>query len=214
MVVMDKCITFASMDRLTAEQRSKIMASIHSKNTKPEMMVRRYLFACGFRYRVNYRRLPGTPDLVLRKYRTCIFVNGCFWHGHEGCDKYRLPKTNVDFWRHKIERNKERDVEVQHQLAKMGWHVMTVWECQLETKEKREQTLMAIEYTLNHIFLMDRERHETNASNLHIVSALTIPSAIHPYQLPEEDEQAIGMAAEDRHSSSTEKTDKNNIEEK
>ena len=192
MVVTDKCVTFANMDGLTAEQRSKIMASIHSKNTKPEMMVRRYLFACGFRYRVNYRCLPGTPDIVLRKYRTCIFVNGCFWHGHEGCDKYRLPKTNVEFWRHKIERNKERDIEVQHKLAKMGWHVMTVWECQLDTKEKREQTLMAIEYTLNHIFLMDRERHNATSS------ALSLPT-VSPYQLPEENGQTIGMAAEDRH---------------
>ena len=200
MVVTDKCVTFANMDGLTAEQRSKIMASIHSKNTKPEMMVRRYLFACGFRYRVNYRRLPGTPDIVLRKYRTCIFVNGCFWHGHEGCDKYRLPKTNVEFWRHKIERNKQRDIEVQHQLAKMGWHVMTVWECQLDTKEKREQTLMAIEYTLNHIFLLDRERHDAPPAALSGSSALAISSDIHPYQLPEEDEQAIGMVAEDRHS--------------
>ena len=129
------------MAQLTAEQRSKIMASIHSKNTKPEMMVRRYLFACGFRYRVNCRLLPGTPDIVLRKYRTCIFVNGCFWHGHENCDKYRLPKTNVEFWSQKITRNKQRDVEVQHQLARMGWHVMTIWECQLDTKEKRERTL-------------------------------------------------------------------------
>ena len=95
-------------------------------------------------------------------------------------------------WRHKIERNKQRDIEVQHKLAKMGWHVMTVWECQLDTKEKREQTLMAIEYTLNHIFLMDRERHDATSI------ALSVPS-IRPYQLPEEDERAIGMAAEDRH---------------
>ena len=195
------------MDGLTAEQRSKIMASIHSKNTKPEMMVRRYLFACGFRYRVNYRRLPGTPDMVLRKYRTCIFVNGCFWHGHEGCDNYRLPKTHVEFWRHKIERNKERDIEVQHKLAKMGWHVMTVWECQLDTKEKREKTLMGIEYTLNHIFLMDRERHEGAASSSvkvakssgKVASALPISSGIRPYQLPDEDGKVIGMVAEDRH---------------
>lgn len=141
----------------TAEQRSKIMASIHSKGTKPEMMVRRYLFACGFRFRVNSKRLPGSPDIVLRKYRTCIFVNGCFWHGHENCPKYHLPKTNVEFWDKKIARNKQRDIEVQRKLAKMGWHVMTVWECQLDTKAKREQTLTRIEYTLNHIFLMDRE---------------------------------------------------------
>ena len=174
------------MTEITEEQRSKIMASIHSKNTKPEMMVRRYLFACGFRYRVNYRRLPGTPDIVLRKYRTCIFVNGCFSHGHENCDKYRLPKTNVEFWSRKITRNKERDIEVQHKLARMGWHVMTVWECQLDTKEKRERTLMAIEYTLNHIYLMDREK----ADSLEVLENK-------PYQLPEDD--GVAMVAEEIH---------------
>lgn len=178
------------MDGLTTEQRSKVMASIHSKNTKPEMMVRRYLFACGFRFRVNYRRLPGSPDLVLRKYRTCIFVNGCFWHGHEHCGKYRLPKTNVEFWKHKIERNKERDIEVQHELAKMGWHVITIWECQLDTKEKREQTLLALEYSLNHIYLLDRERGKTPASAQSISDAKS-------YRLPREDALVTGMAAED-----------------
>lgn len=166
------------------------MASIHSKNTKPEMMVRRYLFACGFRFRVNYRRLPGSPDLVLRKYRTCIFVNGCFWHGHEHCGKYRLPKTNVEFWKRKIERNKERDIEVQHELAKMGWHVITIWECQLDTKEKREQTLLALEYSLNHIYLLDRERGKTPASAQSISDAKS-------YRLPREDALVTGMAAED-----------------
>ena len=182
------------MAGITEEQRSKIMASIHSKNTKPEMMVRKYLFACGFRYRVNSKRLPGTPDIVLRKYCTCIFVNGCFWHGHENCDKYRLPKTHVEFWSKKIARNKQRDIEVQHQLARMGWHVMTVWECQLDTKEKRERTLMGIEYTLNQIYLMDREVHssvgaETPAEQI----------AIKPYRLPED--TAIAMVAEEIHRS-------------
>ena len=168
------------------------MASIHSKNTKPEMMVRRYLFACGFRYRVNCRRLSGTPDIVLRKYRTCIFVNGCFWHGHENCDKYRLPKTNVEFWSQKITRNKQRDVEVQHLLARMGWHVMTVWECQLDTKEKRERTLKAIEYTLNHIFLVDREKPK-------IISASSAFShqEVKPYQLSEDND--VTMVAEEIH---------------
>ena len=186
------------MAQLTEQQRSKIMASIHSKNTKPEMMVRRYLFACGFRYRVNYRRLPGTPDIVLRKYRTCIFVNGCFWHGHEDCDKYRPPKTHVEFWSQKIMRNKQRDIKVQHQLARMGWHVMTVWECQLDTKEKRERTLMSIEYTLNHIYLMDREKP---SSCLSCSSSTTVTDgdavAVKPYRLP--DDNAVVLAAEEIH---------------
>ena len=177
------------MERLSAEQRSKVMASIHSKNTKPEMMVRRYLFACGFRFRVNYKRLPGTPDIVLRKYHTCIFVNGCFWHGHDHCAKYRLPKTHVDFWRQKIMRNKQRDIEVQHQLAKMGWHVMTVWECQFDTKEKRERTLMGIEYTLYHIYLMDKEALSSSIS-----------AKASPYALPDGMEDTA-MAAEDIHES-------------
>ena len=145
------------MKTLTKEQRSKIMASIHSKNTKPEMIVRRYLHACGFRYRLNSHRLPGHPDLVLRKYRTCIFINGCFWHGHS-CKGFAVPKTNIDFWTNKIKRNQERDIRVQKQLATMGWHCIIVWECELK-KQKREQTLCSLEYTLNHIYLKDHEIH-------------------------------------------------------
>ena len=138
-------------------KRSRIMASIHSRDTKPELMVRRYLFAYGFRFRLAHPRLPGRPDIVLRKYRTVIFVNGCFWHGHD-CPAFRLPKTNTDFWRRKIERNRRRDADVQRRLAQMGWHCITVWECEL-TKDKRERTLLALEYTLNRIYLEDHEIH-------------------------------------------------------
>ena len=138
-------------------KRSRIMASIHSRDTKPELMVRRYLFACGFRFRLAHPRLPGRPDIVLRKYRTVIFVNGCFWHGHD-CPAFRLPKTNTDFWRRKIERNRRRDADVQRRLAQMGWDCITVWECEL-TKDKRERTLLALEYTLNRIYLEDHEIH-------------------------------------------------------
>ena len=105
---------------MSPEQRHRNMAAIHSINTKPEIVVRKYLWSRGFRYRLNSRRLPGHPDLVLRKYRTCIFVNGCFWHGHKGCKFYRIPKSNVEYWTKKITRNKERDREEQQQLAKMG----------------------------------------------------------------------------------------------
>lgn len=115
------------MDKLTPEQRHRNMAAIRSKNTKPEMLVRRFLFSRGFRYRLNYRRLPGRPDIVLRKYRTVIFVNGCFWHGHEGCRYFVMPKSNVAFWQTKIERNRARDKRVQHELAAMGWHCITLW---------------------------------------------------------------------------------------
>lgn len=143
------------MDELNRTQRHANMAAIHSKNTKPELTVRKYLFAHGFRYRLNHPRLPGHPDIVLRKYRTVIFVNGCFWHGHDNCRYFRLPKTNVDFWHRKIERNKQRDVEEQHALAAMGWHCITVWECMLKPADK-ERTLSSIAYTLNKIYLQDR----------------------------------------------------------
>lgn len=104
---------------LTKEQRHRCMASIRSKNTKPEVLVRKLLFSRGFRYRLNHPRLPGHPDIVLRKYRSCIFVNGCFWHGHEGCKYYRLPKTNTEFWQAKVERNQQRDKEEQVKLAEI-----------------------------------------------------------------------------------------------
>ena len=138
------------MDKLSTEQRHKNMAAIHSKDTKPEMIVRKGLWSRGFRYRLNSPRLPGHPDLVLRKYRTCIFVNGCFWHGHEGCCK--IPNTNREFWVAKIKRNQERDIETQKRLAEMGWHCITIWECELKPS-KREQTLKSLAFTLNKIWL-------------------------------------------------------------
>ena len=138
------------MDKLSAEQRHKNMAAIRSKDTKPEMIVRKGLWSKGFRYRLNSPRLPGHPDLMLRKYRTCIFVNGCFWHGHEGCCK--IPNTNREFWVAKIKRNQERDIETQKRLAEMGWHCITIWECELKPS-KREQTLKSLAFTLNKIWL-------------------------------------------------------------
>ncbi len=137
----------------TSLKRSMMMSKIRSKDTKPEIIVRKYLWKEGFRYRLNLKRLPGHPDIVLKKYRTCIFVNGCFWHGHN-CSIYKTPKTNTEFWTNKINRNIERDKEEQKQLAKMGWHCITIWECELK-KDKREQTLTSLAFTLNHIFLMD-----------------------------------------------------------
>lgn len=144
----------AMPDRMTKEQRHRCMAAIRGKGTKPELLVRKYLFSRGFRYRLNHPRLPGHPDIVLRKYRTCIFVNGCFWHGHDGCRHFVIPKTNTGFWKAKIERNKARDKEEQRRLAAMGWHCITVWECQLKPAV-RERTLESLAYTLNRIFLND-----------------------------------------------------------
>lgn len=130
------------------------MAAIKDKNTKPEIMVRKFLWHHGFRYRLNHKRLPEHPDIVLRKYRTCIFVNGCFWHGHEGCKSFKMPKTHVEFWQAKIKRNCKRDREEQQQLAKMGSHCITIWECELK-KDKRDKTLESLAFTLNHIYLQD-----------------------------------------------------------
>lgn len=139
-------------DIQTPLQRHNTMSAIRGKNTKPEMIVRRGLWKRGFRYRLNYKRLPGHPDLVLRKYKTCIFINGCFWHGHEGCKYYTVPKTNTEFWVNKVQRNKERDERVKHELNAMGWNCITVWECELKSA-KREATLQSLAFTLNEIFL-------------------------------------------------------------
>lgn len=141
----------------SSPQVHRTMAAIKGKNTKPEMMVRRFLWSRGFRYRVNNPRLPGHPDIVLRKYRTCIFVNGCFWHGHDGCKYFSLPKTNTEFWTKKIYRNKERDKQEQKQLAKMGWHCITVWECELKGG-RRNKTMESLAFTLNRIYLQDHTK--------------------------------------------------------
>lgn len=164
------------MDRLTPQQRHKNMASIRSANTKPEILVRKYLWRQGFRYRLNNPRLPGHPDIVLRKYRTCVFVNGCFWHGHEGCKYFVMPKTNTAFWEKKINRNRERDKEEQKKLAEMGWHVIVVWECELKP-DKREKTLASLALTLNHIFLQD---HSVNYQHVEEENELDI--AAEPFE--------------------------------
>ena len=128
-------------DKMTPEQRSRCMAAIHSRNTKPEMIVRKFLFAKGLRYRVNNKRLPGSPDIVLKRYKTVVFVDGCFWHAHEGCRYYRLPRSNVEFWRQKIAMNIARDYANNVYLRLAGWHVIRVWECQIRPKAIREATL-------------------------------------------------------------------------
>ena len=162
------------MDKLTKEQRHRCMSAIKGKNTKPELLVRKFLFSHGFRYRLNYPRLPGHPDLVLRKYRTVIFVNGCFWHGHQGCKYYTLPKTNIEFWKNKIERNRNRDLEDRQKIVSMGWHCITIWECQLKPKV-RQQTLDALIYMLSHIFLEDRriKPYEEREEDLSMVAEPT-----------------------------------------
>lgn len=120
------------------------MARISAKDTRPELLVRRYLFRDGFRFRIHDRRLPGSPDIVLPKYRTVIFVHGCFWHGHAGCAAFRLPKTHVEFWREKIERNRIRDAGHIERLKTLSWRVIIVWECELRTKRLAESTLRGL----------------------------------------------------------------------
>lgn len=127
----------------TPEQRSYNMSRIRGKDTKPEELVRKYLFSQGFRYRKNDARLPGKPDIVLPKYKTVIFVNGCFWHAHEGCKYFVWPKNNADFWKKKIESNVMRDTKNYQLLEKLGWRVLTVWECELKPFV-RENTLREI----------------------------------------------------------------------
>ena len=138
------------MDIWSKKNRSAVMAKIKGKDTKPEWIVRRYLFSRGYRYRKNVKGLPGTPDIVLRKYGIVIFIHGCFWHGHEVDGT--MPKTNREFWKNKIEGNKLRDKRNKEKLRKMGWSVITVWECQLKSAV-RQQTLLEIEYYINHTYL-------------------------------------------------------------
>ena len=139
-------------DRMTKAQRHYCMSRIRSKNTKPELIVRKHLFSHGYRYRINNKRLPGSPDIVLKKYKTIIFVNGCFWHGHEECKHYVIPKSNTEYWENKIKKNKERDTKQRALLRKLGWHIIIIWECQL-LPTKRKQTLEGLDRTLNKIFL-------------------------------------------------------------
>lgn len=139
-------------DRLTPAQRHIVMSHIHGKGTKPELKVRQWLWRHGYRYRLNVKGVPGKPDIVMRRYRTAIFVNGCFWHGHEGCDKFKMPQTNVAFWEHKIRRNQERDQQNYQLLHDNGWQVIVIWECQL-TSKLMEITMLQVELQLNENFL-------------------------------------------------------------
>ncbi len=124
------------------------MSKIGSMATKPELTVRHWLWNHGYRYRLNVKSVPGKPDVVLRKYRTAIFVNGCFWHGHEECGKYSVPETNTEFWTAKIKRNKERDKQNYKDLHKAGWNVIVIWECQLK-RDKIDDTMRQVEHSLN-----------------------------------------------------------------
>lgn len=131
-------------DKFTPSQRHHCMSRIRGKNTKPEILVRKGLHARGFRFRLHNRKLPGSPDIVLPKYGVAILVNGCFWHGHKGCRYATRPKSNVEFWETKIARNKHRDEVTTAHLEALGWHVITVWECELRAWSQLEDRLDAL----------------------------------------------------------------------
>ena len=188
-------------DRLTPEQRHRVMSRIHGKGTKPELKVRQWLWRHGYRYRLNVKSVPGKPDIVMRRYRTAIFVNGCFWHGHfvqlsvddlghceersnpekaltiENSNCCKIPQTNREFWVNKIKRNQERDQRNYQVLNDNGWQVIVIWECQL-TSKRIEETMLRVELLLNEHFL-----------------ALHQPKVI-PYNVQE---TPISIAAEEEH---------------
>ena len=179
-------------DRMTPEQRHRCMSRIRSRDTKPELKVRRWLWAHGYRYRLNVKSVPGKPDIVLRRYRTAIFVNGCFWHGHgvqletaqmesgerrvENSVCCKIPQSNREFWVAKIRRNQERDWQNYNILYENGWHIIVIWECQL-TAKKIEHTMREVELLLND----------------NMLSLYRKPAPL-PYPTGEED--ALPMAAE------------------
>lgn len=142
------------MDKLDAQRRSENMRQIRSKNTKPEVLLRSLLHKAGYRFRLHRKELPGKPDIVFPGRRKTIFVHGCFWHQHPGCREGRLPGTRQDYWKPKLERNVERDAAAIQQLRKLGWQVLTVWECEIENAGPVKDQLWAFleseQETLSH----------------------------------------------------------------
>ena len=165
---------------------SEVMASIHSQGTGPEMSARHWLWSHGYRYRKNDTSLPGKPDIVVSASRTAIFINGCFWHQHEGCKSYSTPHTNTEFWQSKFKRNKERDARVREELRALGWRTMVIWECQLRPEE--------VEKTMSEAArLLDMAKEEWARSS---PKARAKTSISKPYEI-EDDESRYTYAAED-----------------
>lgn len=179
-------------DRMTPTQRHNCMAAIRGKDTKPEILVRRFLFSKGLRFRKHVRSLPGTPDIVLPKYKTVVFVNGCFWHGHPGCIHNRLPQTNSGFWEAKITRNRQRDEQTEIELNRLGWRVLRIWECELKPKDKALTTLLTL---YDNIVEPSKEIQLTSdvPETAAIRAEAPSPSA---YPQIEETEDSLPMAAE------------------
>jgi DNA mismatch endonuclease (patch repair protein) len=132
------------MDKVSKEKRSRIMSAVHNKNTGAELIVRKYLWAHGIRYRIHLSNLPGKPDIVIPSCKLVIFVHGCFWHGHENCSRGRLPKSRIKYWKSKITANKKRDLKTSKLLKSMGWRELVIWDCQLRTQRSTATTLPSI----------------------------------------------------------------------
>lgn len=132
------------MDRLTPQERSRVMSRVRGKNTLPELLVRRVAYSLGFRFRLHRKELPGSPDIVFPKLRTAIFVHGCFWHSHPGCARASMPQSRAAFWQSKLARNVERDMAAATALEKMGWHVAVIWECETKNREIIKRLLRRI----------------------------------------------------------------------
>ena len=145
------------------------MSNIRSVSTKPEVKLRKELWRKGFRYRKNDKRLPGSPDIVLPKHKTVIFIHGCFWHGHKGCKYYTIPKTNTDFWIEKVSRNQSRDEDVWRQLEVKGWSVVIVWECELK-KNRFEETVDRVEKEILYVL-----QHQARALRTPRISSRRLP---------------------------------------
>lgn len=147
-------------DILSPEQRSKNMSAIHSKNTKPEVYLRKLLFAEGYRYRISEKSIPGHPDIFLRKYNTAVFVNGCFWHRHEGCKYAYIPKSRLEFWQKKFDDNVRRDAVVKNELKKHGIKCLIVWECTIRQMKKETQLRSRVIKECEDFFLSDKQMLE------------------------------------------------------
>jgi DNA mismatch endonuclease (patch repair protein) len=141
------------------------MSSIRGKNTKPEMVVRKGLHARGFRFRLHNKKLPGCPDVVLPRYGVVIMVNGCFWHGHKGCQYATKPKSNIEFWETKIARNRHRDEVTSAHLEALGWHVITIWECELKCKSTATSRLDALAEEIREAGIALLERKALSKNN-------------------------------------------------
>jgi len=150
------------MDRFTLEKRSRIMAAVRGKDTGPELLIRRFLRSRGVGYRIHDASLPGKPDIAVLRYKVAIFVHGCFWHGHEQCSRGRLPKSRVEYWKAKIETNKQRDRLVEERVSDAGWQPLVIWECQLRTQRAASVTLDHLLNNLDSLKVGEQSKSEVS----------------------------------------------------